>query len=90
LKSRAVDHVIAKLEKARTIEQMRDAARALDRIIMHGYYQVPDLYSGADRVSRWDRLGIPGTLPKYYTIATPSEWPQWAVTAWWARDAAKR
>lgn len=90
LKSAAVDHLIASMEKARTMEALRDAARALDRVIMHGYYQVPDLYLGANRVSRWDRLGIPGTVPKYYTIASPSEWLQWAVTAWWAKDAAQR
>lgn len=89
LKSKAVDHLIAAMEKAKTMEELRDSARALDRVIMHGYYQVPDLYSGSNPVSRWNRLGIPKTVPKYYTITTPSEWPQWAVTAWWAKDAAK-
>ena len=89
LKSKAVDHLIAAMEKAKTMEKLRDSARALDRVIMHGYYQVPDLYSGSNPVSRWNRLGVPKTVPKYYTITTPSEWPQWAVTAWWAKDAAK-
>jgi len=89
LKSKAVDYLIATMEKAKTMEELRDSARALDRVIMHGYYQVPDLYSGSNPVSRWNRLGIPKTVPKYYTITTPSEWPQWAVTAWWAKDAAR-
>jgi len=90
LKSKAVDYLIAKMEKATTMSELRDSARALDRVILHGYYQIPDLYLGANRVSYWDRLGIPATVPKYYTIATPSEWPQWALSAWWAKDAAKR
>ncbi len=88
LKSRAVDGVLAAMEKATTMDQLRDAARALDRIVMHESWQVPDLYLGANRVSRWDKLGIPKTIPKYYQIATPSDWMQWGVTAWWTKSRA--
>ena len=90
VKSKAVDYLIAQMEKATTMEELRDSARALDRVIMHGYYQIPDLYAGNNRVSRWDTLGIPKTVPKYYTIATPSDWLQWAVTAWWDKSLDKK
>jgi hypothetical protein len=41
-------------------------------------------------VSRWDKFGIPKVVPKYYTIATPSDWLQWAVTAWWDKALDKK
>ena len=53
------------------MDELRDAARALDRVFMHEHYVVPDLYAGTNRVSRWDKFGIPKIVPKYYTIATP-------------------
>ncbi len=87
VKSRVVDHILAALEKAQTIDELRDAARALDRVVIFEFYQIPDLYAGSERVSRWDKFGIPRVIPKYYTIATPSDWMQWAITAWWAKDA---
>ena len=89
VKSRVVDHLIAKMEQAKTMDELRDAARALDRVIIFEYWQVPDLYGASNRVSRWDKFGIPKVVPKYYSIATPSDWLQWAVTAWWAKDADK-
>jgi ABC-type oligopeptide transport system substrate-binding subunit len=75
------------MEQAKTMDELRDAARALDRVIIFEYWQVPDLYGATNRVSRWDKFGIPKVVPKYYSIATPSDWLQWAVTAWWAKDA---
>ena len=89
LKSPAVDALIDRMDKARTMDELRDASRALDRVIMFGFYQVPDLYLAAERVSRWDKFGIPATLPKYYSISKPSDWIVWAVTAWWSKDADK-
>ena len=86
VKSRAVDHILAAMEKAQTIEQLRDATRALDRVVIFQFYQIPDLYAGSERVSHWDKLGIPRVVPKYFTIATPSDWMQWGITAWWAKD----
>jgi peptide/nickel transport system substrate-binding protein/microcin C transport system substrate-binding protein len=89
IRSKAVDHIIEAMEKATTMEELRDAARALDRVIIHGWYQVPDLYAGTSRVSRWDKFGIPKVVPKYYTIATPSDWLPWAIVAWWDKSLDK-
>jgi len=89
LKNKVVDHLIEAMEKAHNMEELRDAARALDRVIIYGWYQVPDLFAGTSRVSRWDKFGIPKVVPKYYTIATPSDWLQWAVVAWWDKSLDK-
>jgi microcin C transport system substrate-binding protein len=91
LKSPAVDFLLERMQNAQTLDELRTAGRALDRVIMHGHYQVPDLYSGSYRVSHWDRFGIPATQPRFYTIDSGLDiWPAWAVTAWWAKDAAPR
>ncbi len=90
VKSKAVDALLAKMDEATTLEELRDASRALDRVIIYGWYQVPDLYAGNSRVSRWDKFGIPKVVPKYYTIATPSDWLQWAIVAWWDKSLDKK
>jgi len=90
LKSKAVDYLLAKMEQATTMDELRDASRALDRVIIFGWYQVPDLYAGTNRVSRWDKFGIPKVVPKYYTIATPSDWLQWSITAWWDKSLDRK
>jgi microcin C transport system substrate-binding protein len=83
VKNTAIDALIASMDRAQTMDELRTAAHALDRVFMREYYVVPDLYAGTNRVSRWDKFGIPKTVPQYYTIATPSDWLQWGVTAWW-------
>jgi peptide/nickel transport system substrate-binding protein/microcin C transport system substrate-binding protein len=86
IKNRAIDFLIERMDKATTMEELKTATRALDRVFISEHYHVPDLYGASNRVSRWDKFGIPKTVPKYYTIATPSEWLQWAVTTWWDRS----
>ena len=46
-------------EGADDTSELTDAARALDRLLMLRHYQVPDLYGGTNRVSRWDKFGLP-------------------------------
>ena len=90
IKSPAVDFLLDRMQNAQTLDALRDASRALDRIVMQGNYQIPDLFSESYRVSRWDRFGIPATQPKFYTIDSGLDiWPAWAVTAWWTKDAAR-
>ena len=86
----AVDAMLAAMTSAKTYEELRDATRALDRIVMHGHYQVPQLYSPGYAVSYWNKFGIPATQPKYYTIDENAEWPVWAVATWWNKNAAAR
>ena len=48
------------MAEAKTYDELRDASRALDRLVMHGHYQVPQLYSPGYAVSYWNKFGIPG------------------------------
>jgi ABC-type oligopeptide transport system substrate-binding subunit len=85
LKHPAVDAMIAAMSTATTYEALRDASRALDRIITHGHYQVPQLYAPWYSVSYWDKFGIPAVQP-YYAI-DEARVAGVAVTAWWSKAA---
>jgi microcin C transport system substrate-binding protein len=90
VKSPVVDFLLEKMQNAQTLDELRDASRALDRVVMQGNYQIPDLYSGSYRVSHWDKFGVPATQPKFYTIDSGLDvWPAWAVVAWWSKDVEK-
>ncbi|NML29924.1 extracellular solute-binding protein [Paraburkholderia antibiotica] len=84
VKSPAVDAVLNALVHAQTREQLSDAAHALDRLLMHGYYVVPHWYSGTHRVAFKRGLAWPKTLPLYYGAEG------WITSMWWyeAPDAS--
>jgi len=91
IKSRAVDHLLDVMAKATTLDDLRDAARALDRVVMWNYWQVPDLYFSKERGSYWDKFGMPKVRPLYYTIESPNdEQIAWPISTWWIKDPAKR
>jgi peptide/nickel transport system substrate-binding protein/microcin C transport system substrate-binding protein len=90
VKSPAVDHILLALGAARTLEDLRDASRALDRVVTWNHWQVPDLYASDKKASYWNRFGMPKVRPKYFTIDTASDQPQWPLMAWWIKDPAKR
>jgi peptide/nickel transport system substrate-binding protein/microcin C transport system substrate-binding protein len=86
VKNPVVDHLLDVMGNATTLEALRDAARALDRVIMWNHYFIPDLFSGSYRVSHWDKFAMPKNLPTYYTIDSALDiWPAWAVTLWWIK-----
>ena len=93
VKSPAVDHALDAMGRARTLEDFRNATRALDRIVMWNHWQIPELYADTDPVSYWDRFGIPARLPKYFTPDLPPDVDEqipWPIVTWWIKDPAKR
>lgn len=91
VKSPAVDHVIEAMAAATTLDKLRDASRALDRIVMWNHWQVPDLYAADEKASYWDRFGLPQTRPKYFTIESPnSEMLAWPISTWWLKPGANK
>ncbi|KWA17915.1 extracellular solute-binding protein [Burkholderia territorii] len=79
LKSPAVDTLLHALGTAQTREDLLDATHALDRVLMHGYYAVPQWYSTTHRIAYKRTLGYPQTLPLYYSAEG------WVVSTWWAK-----
>ena len=93
VKSKAVDHVLEAMTAATTIEDFRDACRALDRIVMWNFWQVPELYSNFEDVSYWDKFAMPAVRAQYFQIDNSPRVTSllaWPLTTWWIKDAAKR
>jgi peptide/nickel transport system substrate-binding protein/microcin C transport system substrate-binding protein len=92
VKSPAADHILAAMANAATMADFRDACRALDRLVMWSYWQVPELYSDDERLAYWTRFGIPTVQPQHFqTDLTPDSDSRlaWPITSWWAKDAER-
>jgi microcin C transport system substrate-binding protein len=79
LKSPAVDAIVKALTQAQTLPQLLDATHALDRVLMHGYYVVPQWYNATHRVAFRNTLAYPATLPRYYGAN------DWIISTWWIK-----
>ncbi|VVE50401.1 peptide ABC transporter substrate-binding protein [Pandoraea morbifera] len=77
LKDPAVDTLLGELVRARTYDDLVAAARALDRVLMHGYYVVPHWFSSTHRMAYKQYLRFPDKLPLYFTAEG------WLVSMWW-------
>ncbi|MBL8341954.1 MAG: ABC transporter substrate-binding protein [Rubrivivax sp.] len=87
VKNRVVDALIEAMNHANSLEELRHAARALDRVVMWHFWCIPDLYSGQEPISCWNKFGIPKTSAHYFQADTlingfieHAPWPLWT---WW-------
>jgi microcin C transport system substrate-binding protein len=79
LRDPAVDALIEKVVAATTMRELQAACRALDRVLVCGWYSVPQWYSDTFRVAiAAHKFAWPKTLPLYYQPES------WAVQCWWA------
>ena len=63
--SPAVDFLIDKVIAAKNRESLISATRALDRVLLWGYYVVPHWHIQNFRIAYWDKFGQPKINPKY-------------------------
>ena len=77
IKDPVVDELIELVINADTRAELVTRVRALDRVLLHGHYGVPNWYQDKYRVAYWDKFGIPSVQPKYVSM------PAGAVPAWW-------
>lgn len=77
LKDPAVDALVQRILAVESRDQLITAARALDRVLRHGYYAIPHWHNNVHRVAFRSELRRPEQLPDYYH----SE--DWVVAAWW-------
>ena len=71
----AIDAMIAALLAARARDDFVPAVRALDRVLISGFYMIPLFYPPEDWWARWTRVEHPATTSLYG--AEP--------TTWWAK-----
>ena len=75
----AVDRLVDLVIAARSRPELVARLRALDRVLRHGYYVVPEWHSNTFRIAyRAGKFGEPGVLPLYFQ---PEDW---VVSTWWA------
>jgi microcin C transport system substrate-binding protein len=72
-----VDALIDEVVFSKNRKKLVTAVRALDRVLLHGEYLVPNWYINVHRVAYWDKFEQPKTLPLYY------EAESWALSSWW-------
>jgi peptide/nickel transport system substrate-binding protein len=78
-KSTAIDAMIAALLRAREREDFVAAVRALDRVLMSGFYVVPLFHLPAQWVARWNTVAHPketslfGYLPETWWRQAPDQ-----------------
>lgn len=77
IKDPAVDALIDLVISAKTRESLIARTRALDRVLLWGFYVIPQFHIQAWRVAYWDKFGRPAVAPKY----------DLGLGNWWIDDA---
>ncbi|MDE2165233.1 MAG: ABC transporter substrate-binding protein [Alphaproteobacteria bacterium] len=73
IKSKAVDDLVNLVIDAPNRQSLVTRTHALDRVLLGGYYVVPNWYLPYFRVAYWDKFGRPSINPPYAL----------ALNAWW-------
>ena len=78
--SPAVDAIIARMTAAKTKAELLPACRALERVITHSHYLIPQWTAATHRMAFSDRrLARPEALPPY------AAGEGWVIYNWWAK-----
>ncbi|SEI70647.1 microcin C transport system substrate-binding protein [Azotobacter beijerinckii] len=78
LKDPAIDRLVDGLIQADTRDSLIGHTRALDRVLLWGYYVVPNWHIKTWRVAYWNRLGHPTVTPRYDI----------GLYTWWSKPQA--
>ncbi len=81
IKDPVVDALIDEVIESPNRQRLVTAARALDRVLLHGEYLVPNWFINSHRIAYRDIFGIPQTLPLYYDPVT------WLLKSWWLKGS---
>jgi len=76
----AIDALLGKAVSATRRPDLVASLRALDRVLRHGYYAVPQWYSSTYRIAyRAGKFEQPAVAPQYYQ---PEDW---VISTWWKK-----
>ena len=65
IKNKAVDHLIKKIIQSPDEETLISSTKALDRVLLHGYYVVPHWHIDSARLVYWNKFSHPKKLPPF-------------------------
>jgi microcin C transport system substrate-binding protein len=80
IKSPVIDELIEELINSPDRSSLVAHTRALDRVLQHGYYVIPQFHLGAFWVAYWDKFRRPETAPKYGL----------GIDTWWVDPKAEQ
>ena len=84
VKNEAIDKLVKLLIAAPDREELILRTRALDRVLLHNHFVVPQYHSGAHRIAYWDKFAKPEQAPKY----DPGY--ETGLMTWWVDPAKER
>ncbi len=70
----AIDKLIDRVIYAQDREELVAASRALDRVLLWGFYTVPQWHLPEVWVAYWDKFGLPDEQPSYVGVDIESWW----------------
>lgn len=73
IKDPVVDGLIEELIGAKDLETLAATNRALDRVLLWGWYQIPQWYNDESWLAYWNKFGYPEKKARY-SIGFPSTW----------------
>lgn len=79
-----VDALIEKIINAENRDELIIAAHALDRVLLHGEYLVPNWYIDTHRIAYRDKFNMPETLPLYFEPLS------WLLKTWSVREISEQ
>ena len=71
-----VDALVDAIISAESRQKLVIACRALDRVLLHEDYLVPNWYINVHRIAYWNKFNIPATTPLYYDPVS------WLLQSW--------
>lgn len=81
-----VDELLAKALNAKDEATQKAMMRALDRVMLWGWYMVPEWYNAENRIAYKTRFGWPNAWPRYDIVFRNVGIPTW----WWIADPKER
>jgi microcin C transport system substrate-binding protein len=74
IKDPAIDKLIDRIIFAKDREELVAATRALDRVLLWGFYMIPQWHNPDIWVAYWNKFGIPEEQPLYTGVDLESWW----------------
>lgn len=72
----AVEALIVAIEQAQTLEELKPAAHALDRVLLWEHYTIPQYHKKGYNLIHWDKFHKPAVPPSY----------DMGVSTWWSKS----
>lgn len=80
VKDPVVDALVQQVISSQSRQQLVIACRALDRVLVHSNYLVPNWYINTHRIAYWNKFDRPKKLPLYYDALS------WMISSWWIKE----